>query len=351
MSNQCEQAPSETRGERRTQPKRWSTSRLVRVLAAIAITAWLVEPLTDVVLLVFAGILVAVFWSGIGAFVARHLRLAQRLATALCILSFVALGGVTAWLVTPELARQTEELRETLPKAAGKLLAAASKYPGVSRMVDEMGSVGDVLSSRETLSRAKGFLSSTAGALTSLLALSFIGLFVAFEPGMYRTGLLRLFPPARRARLAEVMTEAGHALHLWMMTKIVAMAVVGAATWFGLWLLGIPLAFALGLLSALLTFVPNFGPVIAVVPPMLLALAESPTTALFVAALYLGIQVVESYLITPLMERKTMSLPPALTIFAQLALGTIAGGLGVIIATPLVVVLIVFTVTPPRGAS
>jgi predicted PurR-regulated permease PerM len=187
MSNQYEQAPpSETQAERRTPTKPWSTSGLVRVLAAIAITAWLVEPLTNVVLLVFAGILVAVFWSGIGAFVARHLRLPQRLATALCVLSFVALGGVTAWLVTPELARQTEELRETLPKAAGKLLAAASKYPGVSRMVDEMGSVGDVLSSRETLSRAKGFLSSTAGALTSLLALSFIGLFVAFEPGMYR---------------------------------------------------------------------------------------------------------------------------------------------------------------------
>jgi predicted PurR-regulated permease PerM len=116
------------------------------------------------------------------------------------------------------------------------------------------------------------------------------------------------------------------------------MAIVGVMTTLGLWLLNVPLALAFGLIAAALTFVPNIGPVLSVVPPALLALTDGPWTAAYVVALYLAIQTIESYAITPIIQRRTVSLPPALTITAQVALGLLVGPLGVAVATPLTAV-------------
>jgi predicted PurR-regulated permease PerM len=112
-----------------------------------------------------------------------------------------------------------------------------------------------------------------------------------------------------------------------------------------LWLLGIPLAFSLGVLASLLTFIPNIGPVLAALPALLLAFVDSPTRALYVALLYLGVQAVESYGITPFIERETVSLPPAVTLATQLALGLLAGFAGVIVAAPLAAVGVVLVQT------
>jgi predicted PurR-regulated permease PerM len=109
-------------------------------------------------------------------------------------------------------------------------------------------------------------------------------------------------------------------------------------TWLGLTLLGVPLALILAVLAGLLAFIPNIGPVIAAVPAVLLSLLEGPQMALYVALLYIGVQTVESYLITPFIQRRTVSLPPALTIAAQFLLGMQAGGFGLFVATPLAAV-------------
>lgn len=119
------------------------------------------------------------------------------------------------------------------------------------------------------------------------------------------------------------------------------MAIIGACTAVGLWALGVPLALTLALLAAALTFVPNFGPILAAVPAVLLGLLESPTKALYVVLLYVGVQTVESYVLTPLIQKRTVSAPPALTILAQVLLGVLVGGLGVVLATPLTAVALV----------
>jgi predicted PurR-regulated permease PerM len=116
---------------------------------------------------------------------------------------------------------------------------------------------------------------------------------------------------------------------------------IAIATWIGLLVLGIPLALALAVLAGLLTFIPNFGPVIAAVPAMLLALLEGPTQVLYVGILYLGLQTVESYTLEPYVMRKADDLAPALVIAWQLFLGVTLGTLGLIFATPLLVVVTV----------
>lgn len=313
-------------------------SRVFQVLASAAIVVWLLTPLLHVLLLAFAGLLLALSLSGVGASVAKRTFLSRRWATALLVLALASAGVLVARLVAPNLARQVNELSEALPEAVSDLLDQVDEYPGGSALVARLRDPGELMNAQETLSRARGVLSTTAGALASFMAFLFIGLFVSFEPDLYYKGLLRLVPLGRRGRVDEVLREVAHALRLWVLSKLLAMTVVGAATWLGLSLLGVPLAFVLALFSALLTFIPNFGPVISAIPPVLLALAESPSRALFVVILYVCVQTVESYLITPLIERKTVALPPALTITAQLSMGLIAGGIGVIVATPLTAV-------------
>ncbi len=142
-------------------------------------------------------------------------------------------------------------------------------------------------------------------------------------------------PPAGRDRADAVLVEITSVLRWWLIGKILSMALVGVLTTLGLWWLDVPLALTFGLIAAALTFIPNFGPVLSVVPPAILALADDPKRALYVGALYLAIQTVESYAVTPLIQRRTVSMPPALTITSQIVLGLLVGGIGVAVATPL----------------
>ena len=123
------------------------------------------------------------------------------------------------------------------------------------------------------------------------------------------------------------------------MGRVFLMGVIAAVSWVGLLALGIPLALPLALLAGLLTFIPNFGPIISALPALLLAFVASPITAVYVLGLYVGVQLIESNVVTPLIERETVELPPALTIVFQLALAVMVGGLGLVLATPLLAVI------------
>jgi predicted PurR-regulated permease PerM len=136
-----------------------------------------------------------------------------------------------------------------------------------------------------------------------------------------------------------------NALIWWMVGRFSSMAVVGIMTMIGLWILGIPLPFTLGVIAAVLSFIPNIGPIISVIPALLLALLDSPSKVLYVILLYIGIQTVESYIITPLIQKRAVSLPPALLISVQIMIGVLLGAFGLILATPLMVVIIVLVQT------
>jgi predicted PurR-regulated permease PerM len=171
--------------------------------------------------------------------------------------------------------------------------------------------------------------------LGSVLIFLFLGLYLAIDPDVYRRGLLRLVPLPKRPRVQDILDEIGHILGRWLVGRIFSMLVVGGITMLGLWLLQVPLPLALGLLAALGELVPNFGPLLAFIPALLLAFTDNSSHALGVLGLYLAVQGLESYVLTPLVERRAVSLPPALTITAQVLLGLLAGGLGLVLAAPL----------------
>jgi predicted PurR-regulated permease PerM len=185
------------------------------------------------------------------------------------------------------------------------------------------------------------FLSSTASALAGLFIVTFIAIYIAIDPVTYREGTLHLVPRNRRKRVREVMQATARVLQHWFTAQMFAMAVVGVITTIGLLLLGIEGAFALGLIAAILEFVPFLGPFLAAVPAIAIALVDSPEKALAVAALYLVIQQLESTLVTPLAMKNGLELPPILTILAQGIMGMVFGLLGVLVAVPLLAAIIV----------
>lgn len=151
----------------------------------------------------------------------------------------------------------------------------------------------------DVLAKVTGVFSNTLGALANFVIVIAIGIYLAADPDAYVHGFARLFPKPRRARVLEVLAAIGTTLRWWLMGKFLSMIVVGVLTAAGLWLLGIPLAVTLALIAAALTFIPNIGPILAVVPAALLALLQSPMQVVYVCLLYLGIQTFESYLLTP----------------------------------------------------
>jgi predicted PurR-regulated permease PerM len=127
----------------------------------------------------------------------------------------------------------------------------------------------------------------------------------------------------------------------WLVGKVAGMLVIGGLTSAGLSLIGVPAALALGVVAGLLSFIPYLGPVLSLVPAALLALTQSPAMLAWVLALYVGIQTVESYVVTPLIQQEAVALPPGLIITAQVLLGVVVGWLGLLLATPLTACVVV----------
>jgi predicted PurR-regulated permease PerM len=144
----------------------------------------------------------------------------------------------------------------------------------------------------------------------------------------------RLAPEKQRAATVEMMYETGDLLRRWLIGQGISMALIGSFTYIGLLILGVPIAFVLALFAGLAGFLPYLGPIIGAIPMVLVAGGESFHLALMVVGLYALIQFLESYLLTPLIQARAVSMPPAAVILSQLVLGAIFGLLGLALATP-----------------
>lgn len=248
----------------------------------------------------------------------------------------VLLAGTvgTALALWPSVSAQADQLATELPAAVRELRGWFEQREWGRWLLGRAGS-DQMADGGALLQRAMGALLTTVNALAAFLIILIVGLYVSAQPSVYHRGLRQLIPVAGRRRADEVLFEVTGVLQWWLIGTILSMVLVGILTTVGLWWLDVPLALTFGILAATLTFIPNFGPVLSVIPPVVLTLADDPTRAIYVAALYLAIQIVESYAVTPLIQRRTVSLPPALTITSQVVLGVLAGGIGLAVATPL----------------
>lgn len=315
-----------------------SPARLL-FLALLVLIAWRAR---EVLLLLFAGVLLALLLNRLTEAVERHTPLHRGGSYATVLLLLTALIAGAFWIAAPSVSQQVDELTEALPQAVNRLSERLQEHRWAGQLLEQAPGREQIIDSGpQVLRRATSVLSSTAGMIGAVVVVLVIGLYLAAQWSFYRRGLLRLVPLDRRRRAREVLQEVFQTLQNWLEAQFVSMAVVGVLTTVGLWLLGIPLALSLGILAALLEFIPNFGPILSAVPAVLLALLISPQMALWVILLYLGIQAAESYLITPLVQRQLASLPPVLVIASQILGGILFGFLGLALATPLLAVVLV----------
>jgi predicted PurR-regulated permease PerM len=316
--------------------------RVVIWLGAALVLAVLLWAAPDMFLLGFAGVLLALFLRGLADALARWTSLSPGWALFVVGIALITLVVGAGWWLAPDVADQVDELRLSLPRSVEQLDERLSRYGWGRQVQQEMPGPAELLPDRSDLfARITGVFSTTLGIVANVVIVLFLGLYLAVEPSTYRHGLVRLVPPSGRARAGEVLDAVASALRWWLIGKVASMMVIGVLTYIGLLLLGIPLALTLALLAALLTFIPNLGPILSAVPAVLLGLLQGPVTAASVVGLYVTIQTVESYVLTPLVQRRTVSLPPGLTIVAQVLLGVLLGGLGLALATPLTAALLV----------
>ncbi len=311
-------------------------AKKIALITAVVLGLWLVGAAVQVFLILFLAILFAVFLRSISGWLARYTPLSGRWGVVVTMVGLIALLAGIITLAAPRMGTQFQELAKTVPESFEQLQSQAMEYEWSRYAVNAAENVEDYLPDpRVMLRKAAGIFSSTFGAVTVVVVVLFFGSCLALEPSTYRRGLLHLVPPRRRPRVEEVLDELGSVLARWLLAVLMSMTIVGISTGIGLWLLGMPLFFVLALIAFLLCFIPNIGPFLAAAPAVLIAFSISPEKALHVAFLYLGIQTVESFFITPLIQRKTVSLPPALTGVAQLVLGLFTGLAGIIVAAPL----------------
>lgn len=304
-------------------------------LGALVLLAW---RLSDVLLLLFGAVIVAVVLRGFSAPLQRYLRLPPRLAVVATTIILLVLIGLGVWLAGDRLAQQTADLRERVPDALNAAVAWARGRPIGVAVLDlwDSATADDV-----PWSRVANAAAQTLSAMGSVGLMAVVGLYLAADPRLYRSGLVRLVPPHHRERIEEALFASGQALSRWLLGQGVSMLFVGASTALGLWLLDIPLALTIGAIAAVLAFIPFFGPIASGILAVLMAFMEGPTQALYVAGLCVAIQQVEGNLLMPFVQRWAVQLPPVLGITAAVIFGLLFGVAGVILATPLMVVAMV----------
>lgn len=289
----------------------------------------------DILLAAFGGILIAVLLNAFSDLLERRTPLSYPWALTAVVLIVLAVFGLFGWLVAPQIAEQVDQLGERLPGTVSEIEGQLQQYQWGEWVLEQVrnGAQGG----------GEGGFSALLDWSSYILVAVFIGLFAAANPRLYREGAVHLFPLRFRARIREVLDELGHTLRWWLIGQGAAMLLIGVSTTIVLWAFGIPLAVVLGLIVGLLGFVPYLGPIIGAVPVALIAATEGGMTLLYVMLAYLGVQTLEGYVATPLIQHRTVFLPPAFTLTTQLLLGTVLGLLGFILATPLAAVVLVLT--------
>ncbi|EMI18792.1 protein belonging to Uncharacterized protein family UPF0118 [Rhodopirellula maiorica SM1] len=313
------------------------------LVALIFAVADLFIPTVSVLLVVFAGLLFGVFINGLAGFADRHAPLSYRMSFMLVVTVILLLFAGGVYYLGAQVVQRTDELWSQLQTASEDATQRLKQYefskqylPDSEQMQSMVRQQGD-----SAVSGVLGGLRSVGWAMTGAIVIFFVGAYAAYDPRLYRKGLVKLFPTQRRERVLEVLDQMRSALGRWIVGRVMSMTLVGVLTAIGLWFLNVPLPITLGVVAALLTFIPNIGPLLAAVPQVLLALNVGTDTAIYVLVFNVALQGIESYLITPMIQRHEVTLPPILTIAAQLWMGITVGIIGVMMAAPLTVVVMV----------
>ena len=308
------------------------------IFALIVVVLLLLRATFSVLLLVLAGTLIAVFFHGLGDFIHRKTKWKAGLCLVISVIGSLLLLLLVFWLIGAKVQSQVQQLSDTLPSTIQNAKDKLNQSLLGQKLVQKISSARSQKKAQELV---QTFFKSSFGVIGDIYVVLFIGIFFTVSPKVYKEGIVKLVPPGGKPKASDLLTKLGENLKKWLKGKIFAMFVVFVLTSIGLVIIGVPLWLTLALIAGILNFIPNFGPLIALIPAVLVALMQGPSTAAWVIGLYLLVQVAESNFITPMVQQRLISIPPALIIIAQLLIAPLTNAWGLVLATPLMLIIIV----------
>jgi predicted PurR-regulated permease PerM len=314
--------------------KVWQTAAIAALLVVFILIA---RVAFNVLLMALAGALIAVYFHGLGDIIQRKTRLSRRLSMIISIAATIIIIGLLSWFIGAKIQSQVTQLSNNLPRNIHTAKAKLAESLVGQKLLDYTS--GD--NSQKLAATIQTFFSTSFGVLGDMYIVLFLGIFFTAHPSLYKDGMLVLIPQNKKQIGRNIVDRISVALKGWLKGMLLSMVLVTILITIGLTIMGIPAALVLGLITGILEIVPNLGPLIAMIPGVLLAFTISTNTAIIVALIYIVSQTIVANIVTPLIQKKMINLPPALTLISQLIMGTLSGALGIILAVPLLAILII----------
>jgi predicted PurR-regulated permease PerM len=343
MLNFSEQSDTIARAEVPHPPVRDNLERRVfratAVVLATLAAAYVIWLLVDLLLLLFACVLVSLILLTFTNAIRRRTNLPFALALGLVVIGLLAfIGGAVAFFGST-MQSEFAELATRLPAAWADLEVRMRTSAIGASILDR--AQGLAPSGQTLVNAVTTALAAVGAALSGFLLVLVGGLYLAAQPTLYSTGLLRMIPTRARAPVAETLDAMSVSLRNWLKGQGLGMLFVGIGTGLGLWLVGVPAAWAIGLVAGLAEFVPYLGIFVAAIPAVVLGFGQGTDTGLWTVGVLIAVQQIQGNLVMPLLQNKMVDLPPAVTIFGIIAAGILFGVPGVLLATPLTIVVLV----------
>jgi predicted PurR-regulated permease PerM len=302
----------------------------------VAVLAAILYFTGDLLILAFGSVLGAIVIHALAEIYEERLRLPERIALAAAIFSVLAVIVFLGWLFGVEFRTQVNVVVTRLPGILEEIGNRLAVTPVGAKVVDAVRAA--FAGSR--VAQDIGGLAEGAGQFVLNALLVLVGaIFFAVDPKVYERGFLLLMPPSKRAVVEDALLDTASTLRLWLRAQLIQMTTMGVLVGFGLWLVGVPSSPALGLLTGLSEFIPYVGPLAAMVPALGLAATQSISHVLATVGVFAAVRVVQTNLITPFVTSRVVAIPPAVTLFAILAIGAVFGLFGLFFSAAMLVVI------------
>jgi predicted PurR-regulated permease PerM len=313
-------------------------------LLALTIALVILWQIRNVIMLIFAAVVLASALNATARQI-QKLRLQRGWSVLMAIVAIIGIFVLSIWLIVPPFADQFQQLTTLFPQGIGRVNkwlddlynqappAIVPYLPDVNSLIPQLQPIANQL-----VGSSFAFFSGTLGVLLNSLLVIVLAIMFIVDPNQYRQAFVRCFPSFYRRRINQIIDKCDIALQGWMVGILFNMSVIGTFSGLGLWVLHVPLPLANGILAGLLTFIPNIGPALSVVPPMAIALLDAPWKSVAVLILYFAVQQLETNLLTPFVMAQQVALIPAVTLLSQVFFATFFGFLGLLLALPLTVV-------------
>lgn len=309
------------------------------VWIGMAVAVVLIALLAQPIMLIIGALVLATMMDGGSRLLGRVLPIGRGWRLLIVLLAALLFVAYTFYLTGASLAEQAQAMRKIVETQFNRI-GGWMQQLGISHTPEDLkGIASQALSS---LGRVTAAVGTVVGIVTSGVMMLVLAIFIAVEPKLYERGVAWLLPVRKRPSFYAVADRMGYTLRRLMFGRLVGMAVEGVGTWLLLMAAGVPMAGLLGILTGLFAFLPNIGAIISGVLILLVGFSAGTQVGLYALAVYLIVQIVDGYLIVPMVAKRATDLAPALVLAAQILFGALFGIMGLFLADPIIAMIKVY---------